>query len=84
MNSPKRGKNYFKAINPQRSGNTFSVSTQGKAGRTYVLERSITLAAGSWIIVDTENSLAADGPVTLTDPSSTGSSVFYQIRVTGP
>ncbi|MBE7493355.1 MAG: hypothetical protein HS117_00260 [Verrucomicrobiaceae bacterium] len=82
-NPVQRG-DFFRANNPQRGPGTFSVSTAGKAGRAYILERSVTMAAGTWSTVDTEGPLAADGPVTLTDAASPSGAAFYRIRVTGP
>ncbi|MBE7497839.1 MAG: hypothetical protein HS117_23080 [Verrucomicrobiaceae bacterium] len=82
-NPVQRG-DFFRANNPQRGPGTFSVSTAGKAGRSYILERSVTMAAGTWSTVDTEGPLAADGPVTLTDAASPSGAAFYRIRVTGP
>jgi uncharacterized delta-60 repeat protein len=82
--NPTLSGDFFKAENPQRSGNTFSVSTAGKTGRTYILERSATMTNGTWTTVDTEGPLAADLPVSLTDPSSPAGTAFYRIRVTGP
>ncbi|MBE7495334.1 MAG: hypothetical protein HS117_10330 [Verrucomicrobiaceae bacterium] len=82
-NPTQRG-DFFRANNPQRGPGTFSVSTAGKAGRAYILERSATMAAGTWSTVDTEGPLAADGPVALTDAASPPGAAFYRIRVTGP
>ncbi|MBE7497840.1 MAG: hypothetical protein HS117_23085 [Verrucomicrobiaceae bacterium] len=82
-NPVQRG-DFFRANNPQHGPGTFSVSTAGKAGRSYILERSATMAAGTWSTVDTEGPLAADGPVTLTDAASPSGTAFYRIRVTGP
>jgi hypothetical protein len=81
-NPTQRG-DFFRANNPQGGPGTFSVSTAGKAGRAYILERSVTMAAGTWSTVDTEGPLAADGPVTLTDAASPSGAAFYRIRVTG-
>jgi uncharacterized repeat protein (TIGR03803 family) len=82
-NPVQRG-DFFRANNPQRGSGTFSVSTAGRVGRSYILERSATMAAGTWSTVDTEGPLAADGPVTLTDAASPSGAAFYRIRVTGP
>ncbi len=83
--NPTMSGDFFKAENPQRSGSTFSVSTAGKAGRSYVLERSATMAAGSWTPLGTpQGPLPADAPVTLTDAASPLGAAFYHIVVTGP
>ncbi len=75
---------YFKATNPTRNANTFSVSTAGKAGRTYLLERSTTMALNSWTTVATQGPLGSDATVTLSDAATPGDAAFYRIRVTGP
>ena len=82
--NPTTSGDFFRAQNPARAGNSFSVGTSGKAGRTYVLERSATLATNSWSTVATQGPLAVDGTVTLTDPASTADAFFYRIRVSGP
>ncbi len=82
--NPKVSGDFFKAENPQRSGNTFTLSTAGKVGRIYVLERSATLAGGSWSEVATQGPLVADGAVTLSDAARPSVAAFYRIRVTGP
>ncbi|MGV3663961.1 MAG: hypothetical protein ACO1TE_27565 [Prosthecobacter sp.] len=82
---PTTASDHFKAQNPTRGAGTFSVSTAGKAGRTYHLQRSATpAAAGSWTDVATQGPLSADASVTLTDAASPAGSAFYRIRVTGP
>lgn len=80
--NPTRGVDFFKAKNPKRIGNLFSLSTEGKMGRTYLLERSANLS--SWITIAFQGPLGADAEVTLTDPASTGTAFFYRIRVSGP
>lgn len=80
--NPTLNGDFFKAENPQRIGSTFTLSTAGKAGRTYGLERSVNLS--SWTPIATQGPLASDGAVTLSDAASTGSAFFYRIRVTGP
>ncbi len=82
--NPTSAGDYFKAENATRSTNTFSVSTAGKAGRTYVLERSTTMAANSWITVTTQGPLGSDATVTLSDAATPSNAAFYRIRVTGP
>ncbi len=82
--NPKLSGDFFKAENPNRSGGTFTLSTAGRARRSYALQRSTTMAAGSWTTVDTEGPLGSDGPVSLTDVASPNDAAFYRIQVTGP
>lgn len=82
--NPKLSGDFFKAENPHRSGGTFTLSTAGRARRAYALQRSTTMAAGSWTTVDTEGPLGSDGPVSLTDVASPNDAAFYRIQVTGP
>jgi len=82
--NPKLSGDFFKAENPHRSGGTFILSTAGRARRSYALQRSTTMAAGSWTTVDTEGPLGSDGPVSLTDVASPNDAAFYRIQVTGP
>jgi uncharacterized delta-60 repeat protein len=82
--NPTLSGDFFKAENPHRSGGTFTLSTAGRAGRTYALQRSTTMAAGSWTTVDTEGPLGSDGPVSLTDVAAPNDAAFYRIQVTGP
>ncbi|MGV3658624.1 MAG: choice-of-anchor D domain-containing protein [Prosthecobacter sp.] len=81
---PTSALDYLRSQNPTRGPGTFSLSTPGKTGRTYLLERSTTLQTGSWGIVATQSPLSVDGTVTLTDTSSPAGAAFYRIRVTGP
>ena len=75
---------YFKAENATHTATTFSVTTGGKAGRTYTLERSTTLAANSWSVITTQGPLASDATITLTDTAAPNDEAFYRLRVTGP
>lgn len=74
----------FKAQNPTRGAGSFSLSTEGKAGRTYVLERSTSLAPGVWTSVAVHGPLASDATVSLTDNASPAGSAFYRLSVAGP
>ena len=81
---PTQAGDHFKMNGMTHAGGTFSVSTSGKLGRTYVLQRSTTLAPGSWTAVDTVGPLGSDGPVSLTDAAPPNDGAFYRIQVTGP
>ncbi|WP_395737483.1 cadherin-like beta sandwich domain-containing protein [Prosthecobacter sp.] len=82
--NPNSGGDVFKVKTAVRSGSTFSLTTDGKSARTYLLERNLTLDSASWSIVATQGPLGADGTVTLTDPSSPAGRAFYRIRVSAP
>ncbi|MEO7100542.1 MAG: autotransporter-associated beta strand repeat-containing protein [Luteolibacter sp.] len=62
-------------------GDGYTVSWQGKAGLTFTVQRSTTLAAGSWTVIQTVTPVA-DGPQTFTDPAPvpTGKS-FYRVTL---
>ena len=82
--NPKDARDVFKVSTQQRSGGNFTLTTAGKSGRTYSLQRSTTLTPTSWFTVISQGPLGSDGTVTLTDfaaPTSTG---FYRIQVTWP
>jgi hypothetical protein len=74
----------FKVSSHQKSGSTFTLTTAGKSGRTYILERNTTLDSASWSTVTSQGPLGADASVTLTDSASPAGRAFYRIRVTGP
>ncbi|WP_395737485.1 hypothetical protein [Prosthecobacter sp.] len=74
----------FKTNTQQKGDGTFTLTTSGKSGRTYILQRSTLLTANSWYTVTTQGPLASDGGVTLTDSAAPAASAFYRIQVTGP
>ncbi|MBK8092248.1 MAG: hypothetical protein IPK32_09800 [Verrucomicrobiaceae bacterium] len=81
--NPTLSGDFFKVTDSQRSGGNFSVSTSGKAGRTYTLQRSTNLTF--WIAVGSpQGPLASDGAVTLQDAAMPNDAAFYRIEVTGP
>jgi hypothetical protein len=63
------------------SGNNVTGTFTGSPGATYVLQRSTTLAAGSWIDVDTKIA-PGSGVVTVTDSSPPAGRAFYRISYT--
>lgn len=81
---PTNASDHFKAQSPTRGAGTFSLSTAGKTGRTYELQRSSTLTSASWTPVLSQGPLTADATVTLTDAASPAGSAFYRIQVVGP
>jgi uncharacterized delta-60 repeat protein len=82
--NPNSSADVFKVNSQQKSGSTFTLTTSGKNGRTYVLERSTTLNSASWTTVTSQGPLGADASVTLADPASPTDHAFYRIRVTAP
>ena len=81
--NPTLAGDYFKMDGMSHSASTFTVTTSGKAGRTYLLQRTTTLAPDSWATVDTIGPLGSDGPVSLTDAARPNDAAFYRIQVTG-
>ncbi len=84
--NPKNPADVFKVLSTTRAANAFTLVAPGKAGRIYILERRHDLGSGSWQTVPgaTAGPLAADGPVTLTDPASPPDRAFYRARVSLP
>lgn len=59
----------------------YTVAWQGKAGLTFRIERSATLAAGSWSVIHTVIPVS-DGPRTFTDPAPVPvGKAFYRVRL---
>ena len=54
------------------------------SGRTFTLLKSTTLAPGSWQVVPGVTASGNNGTLTLTDPSATDGSAFYQVRIVRP
>jgi uncharacterized delta-60 repeat protein len=82
--NPNDRSDVFKVKTAQKSGGSFTLTTDGKSGRSYILERNLTPDFASWSTVATQGPLGADGSVTFTDSSSPAGRAFYRIRVTGP
>jgi hypothetical protein len=74
----------FKVTSAEKTGEAFSADVQGKAGRIYILERSVTLADGGWTNVTGIGPLVADGPVNLSDPAAPSGKAFYRVAVSLP
>lgn len=59
----------------------YTVGWQGKAGLTFRVERSTTLASGSWSVIHTVTP-AADGPQSFTDPAPVpAGKSFYRVTL---
>jgi len=73
---------YTVAIDKTASGVDIIVS--GRAGRSYALERSNTLAPGSWQEITRTGTLAADQPTLCNDPAPPSERSFYRIIASAP
>jgi hypothetical protein len=61
------------------------VSTKGRSGRQYILERALDLGASNWSGVVTSAVFSANANLTLTDPSPPNTpKAFYRLKVTMP
>ncbi len=78
---PKNPADVFKTLSTVRTGNTFTLTVPGKAGRVYQLQRRDNLSAGPWTPVVTTEPLGADGAVELTDPAAHSPHAFYRVWV---
>ncbi|MES2661052.1 MAG: choice-of-anchor tandem repeat GloVer-containing protein [Verrucomicrobiota bacterium] len=75
----------FRIISANKSPSAFTITALGKAGRSYWLERSYTLAPGSWTPADSAGPLDSDGTVELIDDSTPPENKsLYRVRVTCP
>ena len=74
----------LKVLTTQRSGATFVLTENGKAGRTYALQRRAYLATGDWTTVTTQGPLCADTSISLTDNAAPEGKAFYRIQVSAP
>ena len=75
--NPKDGSSFFKAT---VSGNT--IQWQGVAGLSFIVQRSTTLAAGSWSDVSPQTGV--DGLNSYTDPSPPVGKAFYRVLLVMP
>ncbi|MBU6326349.1 MAG: cadherin-like beta sandwich domain-containing protein [Verrucomicrobia bacterium] len=82
--NPNYAADRFKVLTMTRTTSLFSVSVLGKKDRTYVLERTSNLKAGSWSAVKSIGPLTSDQPITLTDVAPPVVQGYYQVRVTSP
>ena len=67
-----------------RSGDGMALQLNGRAGRVYVLERSISLLSNSWQEIVSTSTLPNDQSVQLIDPAPPPQSGFYRIRALAP
>ena len=68
----------FLLFAPAKTGNSFNLSFETTAGKTYVIEYTDSLAAPNWQPLPT---VTGDGTVkTLSDPAATVAHRYYRIR----
>ncbi|MGJ8642408.1 MAG: choice-of-anchor tandem repeat GloVer-containing protein [Luteolibacter sp.] len=82
--NPNENSDVFKILTAELSTSSFTVTANGKAGRTYVLERNPGFDPAFWTAVTFDGPLDIDGPVNLTDDSPLIGSGFYRLRVSSP
>jgi hypothetical protein len=80
---PNDPNDFFRVLTTARTAAAFTVTAAGKAGRSYVLERRTETDVWTEAAA-TAAPLAADGPVTLSDPAAPAGSGIYRLRVTEP
>jgi len=74
--------NDFFAVAVTEADAAFHIAVDGKAGRTYTLQRSTSLHPGSWSDQEAVGPLASDQPVLFVDPGPPGgNAVFYRVKV---
>ena len=72
---------FFVTSTDRNLADGYTVGWQGKAGLTFRVERSATLATGSWSVIHTVTPLT-DGPRTFTDPAPVPvGKAFYRVRL---
>ncbi|MCX6876480.1 MAG: choice-of-anchor D domain-containing protein [Verrucomicrobia bacterium] len=82
--NPNNASDVFKVLTVEKTATSFTLTADGKAGRSYVMERSIAPGAAPWMLVSSSGPLAVSGTVSLTDPAPPAQAGFYRLRVTAP
>lgn len=82
--APRNAADFFRVTSTSRIGTTFTATAEGRATRTYVLERRTSLDAGPWTTIATAGPLATAATVSLPDPNSPEGPCFYRIRASAP
>ena len=83
--SPTNGSDFFRVQSVQPTANNITVRFNSAANRTYSIEYSETLAAGTWQIVGTHTSGASGTLVEFLDTDTVRRSKpkgFYRVQVT--
>jgi hypothetical protein len=81
---PNNATDFFRILTATKTASAYTLTADGKAGRSYVMERSTAPGTDAWVSVGTVGPLVAPGPVELTDPAPPPNAGFYRLRVTGP
>ncbi|MCF7734010.1 MAG: immunoglobulin domain-containing protein [Akkermansiaceae bacterium] len=81
---PNNSADFFRVLSANRTPGGFTVTAAGKAGRSYVLERSTAPGVAPWTVVGAADPLAADGTAELSDPAPPAGAGFYRVKVTLP
>lgn len=63
---------------------SFALMLDGRAGRTYRLQRFLPGPDASWTVIATEGPLGEDATVTLNDSPVAAPTVFYRVQVFAP
>jgi hypothetical protein len=71
-------------ISPAVSTNSLKVALSGRSGRSYTLQRSLTLAPLTWSNVVSGGILTSNQALYLADPSPPSAATFYRVMVTLP
>jgi hypothetical protein len=79
--NPYRETDFLKILTAQKTGGAFTVTADGKSGRTYVLPRRLNLSTGTWDTVVTIGPFTAAQTLILTDLNAPMQNTFYPIQV---
>ncbi len=78
------GGDFFKVQTTTMTTDSFSLTVNGVAGRSYRLQRRASLTTGTWITLTTQGPLASNALITLTDASPIAGQGFYRGTVNFP
>jgi uncharacterized repeat protein (TIGR03803 family) len=81
---PNKGADRFGILAVERAGGGFRVAVEGRAGRSYALERSVVPAGQRWERVTTAGPLDASARLELVDPQPLPGKGFYRVVVVVP
>lgn len=75
---------FFRVTEATKEPGIFTASVNGVTGRIYRLQRCADLSSGEWVNVASQGPLAANGVVSLSDPSPFTGQGFYRVTVNLP
>jgi Concanavalin A-like lectin/glucanases superfamily/F5/8 type C domain/Amylo-alpha-1,6-glucosidase len=81
---PLNGSDVFKIASISHVAATYVVTLNGKANRSYILQRSTDLNASSWSDIDLRSVTGNDATVQFIDPDPPAGKAFYRIKTTTP